>query len=412
MGLGGRIGRGTALAGLAVALLLPPGCGRKDRRPLTGVPVMRVRLMQDQQQVTLTASRNPTLWPDSPRAQPLQLPPNAPVPVQLTLAGWRIGDSTLGSAGELTIQPDGDGTLQVNGTTYRGRYRLVPVAGADGRFDVINDVNLDGYLKSVVSKELLPGWQPQAFRAQAIVARTYALHTWAVNNGRGSFDLNDDVRSQVYGGLSAESAKSRAAVEATRGVVLSHPTADGNKVFKAYFSACCGGITQSAQDAFNEPNIKPLSARYVGPQCSQSPHFNWGPVVVPKSELTRRMRLWAQNRDHPLKQMAEVANIDVWKPNEFGRPARFVVIDARGVQYAMTSEEIRWAVNTGGNTLLKSGFFRPVDEGTSIRFAEGHGLGHGVGMCQWCAESQAEDGMRGEDIALKSFPGTKLVRAY
>ena len=133
---------------------------------------------------------------------------------------------------------------------------------------------------------------------------------------------------------------------------------------------------------------------------------------MPKSELTRRMRLWAQNRDHPLKQMAELASIEVWKPNEFGRPARFLVIDARGVQYAVTSEEIRWAINTGGNTLLKSGFFRPVDEGNSIRFAEGHGLGHGVGMCQWCAESQAEEGVRGEDIALKSFPGTKLVRVY
>ena len=399
-----------------LALLIPLGCGRKDaglRRE--GVPIVRVRLMQDQQQVTLTAtsaSRNITAWPDSPRSYELNLPGGTPVPVQLTDAGWRVGHQALGGAGELTIEPGGEGTLEINGTAYRGRYRLVPLPGAPGRFDVVNDVDLDGYLKSVVSKELLRNWHDEAYRAQAIVARTYAMYVWASGGGRGTFDLNDDVRSQVYGGVKAESAKSRSAVDATAGVVLAHPTPGGYKVFKAYFSSCCGGIAQSGAEVFNEPPIKPLSARYVGPACSQSPHFNWGPVVVPKAELTRRMRTWAQGRDHALKGMADLYTIEVWKPNEYGRPGWFLVTDIRGTQYALTAEEIRWAVNAGGPTLLKSGFFRPVDEGSSIRFAEGHGLGHGVGMCQWCAESWAEEGVRGEDIAIRSFPGTKLVRAY
>ena len=410
-----RIARGAGLCLAALALLWPLGCGRKERRgrSLDGVPLVRVRLMQDQQQVTLTAaSGTPTAWPDSSRSRPVHLPSGAAVPVELTGAGWRIGDQALGSFDELTLQPDGDGSLAVNGTAYRGRFRLVPAASGDGKFDVVNDVRLDDYLKRVVTKELLWNWHDEAYKAQAIVARTYALYVWAQSAGRGTYDLNDDVRSQVYGGIPAESAKSRRAVESTLGVVLAHPTPEGRRVFKAYFSSCCGGISQSARDAFNEPDIAPLSARYVGPLCSQSPHFNWGPVVVGKSELTRRFRTWGQTRDHPLKQMADLVAIDVWKPNEFGRPGRFVVTDARGTTYALTAEEIRWAANAGGSTLLKSGFFRPVDEGNAIRFAEGHGLGHGVGMCQWCAESLAEEGLRGEDIALKSFPTTKLVRAY
>jgi stage II sporulation protein D len=398
------------------------GCGRKDRpRSLEGVPLVRVRLLQDQHLVTLSATRPPTASPNSPYSRQLDLPRGSAVPISLTGDGWRVGEQLIagdaagaggaGGVGELTLQPDGEGSLNINGNPYRGRYRFVPVAGGNGQFDVVNDVDVDGYLKSVVSKEVLPDWHPDAFRAQAIVARTYALYESATMGGRGTYDLNDDVRSQVYGGLKAESTKSVAAVDATAGVILVNPGPDGNKVFKAYFSSCCGGITASAADAFNEPDIKPLSARYVGPVCSQSPHFNWGPIVMSKAELTRRLRQWGANRDHAIKNMAELVAIDLWKTNEHGRPARFLVTDARGTQYALVAEEMRWAVNTGG-VVLKSAFVKPINEPDTVRFAEGHGWGHGVGMCQWCAESQAEEGMRGEEIVLRSFPGAKLVRAY
>jgi peptidoglycan hydrolase-like amidase len=43
---------------------------------------------------------------------------------------------------------------------------------------------------------------------------------------------------------------------------------------------------------------------------------------------------------------------------------------------------------------------------------EGHGNGHGVGLCQYCSEARAEAGMRHEDIVLSAFPSAHLVRAY
>jgi SpoIID/LytB domain protein len=47
-----------------------------------------------------------------------------------------------------------------------------------------------------------------------------------------------------------------------------------------------------------------------------------------------------------------------------------------------------------------------------VLFTEGHGYGHGVGMCQWCAEAEASQGWNDESIVLAAFPGAKLVRAY
>jgi stage II sporulation protein D len=406
----GRITR-NAWVVLLLSVLWPLGCGPKARpRPVDGAPVMRVRLLQDQHLVTISASRPPTAWPGTASARVLDLPRNTAVPVSLTAQGWRVGDDHLGGGAELTIQPDGDGTVNINGTPYRGRYRFVPNAGSNGTFDVVNDVEIDAYLKSVVSKELLWNWHDEAYRAQAIVARTYALYEKATSGG-GYYDLNDDVRSQVYGGIPAESSKSRESVDHTAGVVLAYQTDQGYKVFKAYFSSCCGGTTSSGADAFNEPFIKPLSARYVGPVCIASPRFNWGPIVIPKAELTRRFRLWGGTRQHALKDIAEVAAVDVLRANEFGRPTRFVVTDVKGNRYALSGEEMRWAVNAGG-VVLNSSFFKPINEPTAVRFAEGHGWGHGVGMCQWCAQTYAESGATHEDIVLTSFPGTQLKRAY
>ena len=54
----------------------------------------------------------------------------------------------------------------------------------------------------------------------------------------------------------------------------------------------------------------------------------------------------------------------------------------------------------------------PGDIPDSIAFVEGHGFGHGVGLCQWCAEARAEQGESAEQILAAAFPKAKLKRAY
>src|SRR4029078_6219193 len=98
-------------------------------------------------------------------------------------------------------------------------------------------------------------------------------------------------------------------------------------------------ITQSAADAFGDPYIEPLSDQKVDAPCNASPRFNWGPVVVKKDELTRRIRLWGSRRSRPEKDMLAVAKIDVRQTNRWGRPTRFVVTDVRGNGYVLTGEE-------------------------------------------------------------------------
>lgn len=396
------------------SILSLTGCTPTDplaTRALPGTPTVRVRLLERQSKVTLTSTLPPLMQlGDGSLARQLRLPPNTPVPLVLTPSGWQIGATLLGP-GTLTLTPVPQGSLRINGQPYRGRYRLVPVSSDE--FDVVNDLDIDSYLKGVLAREMLPKWDPEAYKAQAIVARTYALYEAKTAPRGRHFDLNSDTRSQVYGGIAAETDKSRKAVDDTAGVVVAYGPPGQEKIFKAYFSACCGGTGQSA-DALGDNDIPPLQARTVGALCAASPRFNNPDLTVEKSELTRRIKLWASRRDHPCQNMATLSRVDIFATNSYGRPSRFVLTDARGTRYALRSEELRNAINADAapGTTVYSSFFTPVNGTATITFTNQHGHGHGVGLCQYCAQALALRGTRHEDIVIFSYPDAKLVRAY
>jgi stage II sporulation protein D len=416
-----------ALALLVPGALLPVGGCRQDvtggANPGNRNPIVRVRIFDGRDRVALAASQSPTVRVGEQPPVTLNLPKNSAVPVSLVNGQWQVGNQALGK-GELTIEPARAGTVTIDGQPYRGKFRLV-VVGSVGRFDVVNDVDVESYLMGVVAREMLANWDEEAYKAQAIVARTYALYEQRTSSRGSHWDLFPDERSQVYGGIGAETAKSRAAVEATAGIVVASGEPGKEKIFPAYFSSCCGGITQSAVDAFGyeQPHIAALADQNVGTLCSASPRFNWGPVVVRKDELTRRFKLFGSRRTSApgdqwaaLSTMWNVANVDVAPQgiNPSGRPVRFIVTDARGMKFAFSGEDLRVAINTGAprdNTVYSS-FFKIVNDVDAVRFVDGHGWGHGVGMCQWCAQSRARQGMLHEDIVLAAFRMARLVKAY
>lgn len=414
---------------LCAALIYPLGCtsGCTSSVNSTAVspdaPRIRVRLLSGVDHVTLACGVPPLYQLSSqPAAQALNCPNNAVFTLNLTASGWQAGNAILGGVNDggiptatLHVQPDHDGSVSVDGIAYRGRFRFIPIG--NNKFDVINDVDVDSYLASVVAKEMLPTWHEESFKAQAIVARTYAIYEKQTAGADRYWDVYADTRSQVYGGIPGESAKSRLAVSETAGIVVAAPDANGYpRIFKSYFSSCCGGISQSAADAFGETYIPPLTDQDVHAACRASPRFSWGPIVIDKTTLTKRFQEYGKRRDHSVKNIGPIARIDVQSENRWGRPVRFVVTDTRNERYSLAGEEFRWAVNYGAgdapNSTLWSSFVKVISDSDQIRFVDGHGWGHGAGMCQWCAEKRAEDGLRHEDIVLTAFPSATLVRAY
>ena len=137
--------------------------------------------------------------------------------------------------------PEG-GFVSAKGKWYRG---YLIIQNKNKKLTVINEVELEDYLKGVVPSEMPPSWELEALKAQAIAARSYTLANLGKRAVLG-YDLKDTPEDQAYGGASAETVKTNNAVESTSNLVLTY----NMKVVPAYYSASAGGQTLSASDAW------------------------------------------------------------------------------------------------------------------------------------------------------------------
>lgn len=130
------------------------------------------------------------------------------------------------------------GFVSAKGKWYRG---FLIVQNKNKKLTVINDVELEDYLKGVVPSEMPSGWELEALKAQAVAARSYALANLGKRASSG-YDLKDTPEDQAYGGASVETQKTNEAVASTSGLVLTY----NMKVVPAYYSASAGGQTINA----------------------------------------------------------------------------------------------------------------------------------------------------------------------
>jgi stage II sporulation protein D len=137
----------------------------------------------------------------------------------------------------IVLRPDKDGYVSTKGKWYHGKLMIKVV---DNKITVINDVDLENYIKGVVPSEMPSSWEFEALKAQAIAARSFALANLGKQAKEG-YDLKDNTEDQAYGGASAETNITNKAVEETHGLVLTYDM----KIISAYYSASAGGMTNT-----------------------------------------------------------------------------------------------------------------------------------------------------------------------
>jgi stage II sporulation protein D len=164
----------------------------------------------------------------------------------------------------------------VTGGRYRGMLEFRPEAG---RVTTVNEVGVDDYVAGVVGAEMSRRWPMEALKAQAVAARTYAITR---NAGGRLFSQYADTRSQVYGGLTGEAARTIAASRATRREVVIHR---GKPVVTFYFSTS-GGRTEDARFVFG-PQPRPWLRSVADPYESASPKHRWTIRMSPVAAASR-----------------------------------------------------------------------------------------------------------------------------
>ncbi len=151
---------------------------------------------------------------------------------------------------------ESDAPPYVRKSNYRGRVETLTLP--NGKFVAINTLPMDDYLTGVLAKEILNGWETETFRAQAIAARTFALYQIMNESNGVPWDVSNDVKSQMYGGISGETAKSRNAVAATRGQVLTATSKGRTGIFCSFYSSSDGGATQDPFEAWGDESLPAL----------------------------------------------------------------------------------------------------------------------------------------------------------
>ncbi|GEA26815.1 amidase enhancer [Microcystis aeruginosa NIES-4325] len=142
---------------------------------------------------------------------------NEGLPVIPEANGLKMGDLSLPEV--IFVQPtSADGLVYVDDSWYRGKVLLV--AQGD-RLLVVNQVNLEAYLYSVVGSEMHSTAPMHALKAQAIAARSYAL-VHMMRPANAWFHLGNTQRWQVYKGIRSEYQSTHQAVNATAGQILSY----------------------------------------------------------------------------------------------------------------------------------------------------------------------------------------------
>lgn len=147
---------------------------------------------------------------------------------------------------EILLEPAGVYSAAVGHSRYRGRFRVRPSV-AD-KVLVINELNLERYLRGVVPGEMGPSAFPEleALKAQTVAARTYAVAHLGDHDDEG-YDICDTPACQVYHGAGIEHRLTNRAIDETIGLIAVY---EGEPI-DAMYSSTCGGHTEDASELFS-----------------------------------------------------------------------------------------------------------------------------------------------------------------
>ena len=280
----------------------------------------------------------------------------------------------------------GSGGVVVNQIRLRGELEFRRTSNG---MQVINEVELEDYVAGILGREIYPDWHSETLKAQAVVARSYALHQRAESDGQ-PFHVEAGTASQVYGGVAAETPAIRAAVATTRGEILAY----AQQPILAVYHSASGGRTASAEEVWGRALPYLVSLEVDDEQ--DSPDTYWR-ATISTTKLGRAL-------DSLGIRIGPPRELQVVDRSRSGRALRLRIRGDKG-NHNLEARALRVAL---GESVIRSTLFeiRPAQD--AFVFV-GSGYGHGVGMSQWGAQAMAQRGSTYREILQTFYPGTSLL---
>ena len=258
----------------------------------------------------------------------------------------------------------------------------VSVRRSDGR---VVSLELEDYVTGVVGAEMPALFSSEALKAQAVIARTYALKANSMgqvlsdNESTQSYKDNGELASLWGGSYSSYYSKIKDAVNSTKGVYLTY---NGNYIEAVYHSTSNGRTEDSSNVWGNSyPYLVSVDSVYdnTNPSFSISKSFSY-------SDLSSKLGIGVNSS----------SEFNILGYTSGGRVSS---ISIDGNQFSGVSFRSMLGLRSADFDIVKN------DDGVVITT---RGYGHGVGMSQYGANGMGKAGYSYSDILLHYYPGVSL----
>ncbi len=351
----------------------------------------------------------------------------------------------------LSSNDENEKLIKIENSRYRGYINF----NIDGqRIRLINHVEIEKYLYGLVPSEMPSGFPIEALKAQAVAARTYAIHNKTKHIKEG-FNLCDTTHCQVYSGYDVEKPSTNLAVDETKGILAYY---NGNTIDAQYHSSSSGYTNDSISVwGGDSPYLKSVKDEY----SIDSPYSNWNTSIdiqtlneriikygidignlqsidISKVSLNGNVESLILSGTNGKKEVKSsvfrniVGNMEL-KSTSFTIKNEGIIDNAPKTMYYVMDGDKNMAtldlkvcnvidangrrkIATSSNRAIGIDGFRDFDrndasgtQSISKLIIEGKGFGHGVGMSQYGAKKMAELGFSFKEILTHYYSGIDVL---
>ncbi len=289
---------------------------------------------------------------------------------------------------QIYIKPRSEETaIFINGIQYAG---AVAIYGVNGKINIVNDVDIESYVKSTLTSQFLTPLEPEVMSALAILARTDAYYRATRANPNSFWHITAQEARYQGSALVVHNSSIDRAVESTRHLILLHSENGGNVPFATAWTEHSAGKTAPYSSIFRKENFAPEKG-------VEAPH-----AALSRNEAKWSYQIGKKTLSH-LLDIPQIKSVDLFVDKESSKVYGIRFKDgAESYDIDFLTLQARL-----GASHLKSSDFTVTLKDDAVVFS-GYGAGHGVGLCLYSAAVHAQNGDNAVKILSKFFPDTFL----
>lgn len=280
------------------------------------------------------------------------------------------------------------GCLLFDKNKYLGTISLV----RDGEsILVINSLDIDDYLLSVVHCEGWPGWPMEVNKALVVASRTYLVDkVLQANKAKRPYHIVNSIKHQTYKGHH-KFTQLKQAVDETRNVFVSYKGVP----IVAMFDSCCGGVIPAKIEGMDYKKHPYLARTKPCTYCKKYWIYDW------KKELSKLEITEALRKDQP--DLHEIIDIKITKKDAAGL-VKQVLVSTKKSNFYVSGKKMYSLFPS-----IKS-FCYTIKKKGRLYIFQGRGFGHHMGLCQWGSLGMVEDHWNYKQVLEFYYPGTEFMK--